>query len=165
MDQKPPMRVFKSGRMLGLSLESSKSRLGDVRPFCGKLRETPTSPNRSQHPYLILTIRLQARSKAAIVPKHRTPPGAKPAPPAFKLSTSSRLHPKPNSRTIPQLLDDAPDRQNRAIPESDAELSCSLGQLLCDEKLMSKTRDSERSPQTLQVRQSVPFTGVSKLRV
>ncbi len=50
------MRVVKSGRMLGLSLESSKSRLEDVRPFCGKLLETQTQPNRASHPYLILTI-------------------------------------------------------------------------------------------------------------
>lgn len=50
------MRVIKPGRMLGLSLESSNRILGDVRPFCGKLLETQNPPNRSQHPYLILTI-------------------------------------------------------------------------------------------------------------
>ncbi|MBO0349932.1 hypothetical protein J0895_12570 [Phormidium pseudopriestleyi FRX01] len=148
------MRVVKSGRMLGLSLESSNRRLGDVRPFCGQLLETQNQPNRSQHSYLILTIRLQAGSKVAIFSKHRTPELAKKANPASRLSTP-RMTPHPNSKTIRRLLYDAPDRRNRAIPDSDGELYCSLGQLLHDEKRRSKTGDFARSPQTVQVRQSV----------
>lgn len=88
------MRVVKSGRILGLSLESSHRRLGDVRPFCSQLLETQKQPNRSQHSYLILTIRLQAGAKVAIFPKHRTPKLAKKANPASRLSTP-RMTPTP----------------------------------------------------------------------
>ncbi|MCT7959666.1 hypothetical protein NG799_27525 [Laspinema sp. D1] len=42
---------------------------------------TQNQPNRSQHPYLILTIPLQGGSKAAIFPKHRTPDSVKKATP------------------------------------------------------------------------------------
>ncbi|MCT7959667.1 hypothetical protein NG799_27530 [Laspinema sp. D1] len=59
---------------------------------------------------------------------------------------------------MPRLLYDAPDRRNRTIPDSDGELYCSLGQLLQDEKRRSKTGDSARSPQTLEVRQWVALT-------
>ncbi|MGL5192438.1 MAG: hypothetical protein ACRC8Y_02375 [Chroococcales cyanobacterium] len=158
------MRVVKSGQRLGLSLENSKRRLGDVCPFCGKLLETQNQPNRASHLYLILTIRFQAGANAAIFPQHRTPDSAKKANPASKRSTP-RMAPHPNSRTMPRLLDDALDRRNRAIPDSDGELYCSLGQLLHDEKLRSKTGDSARSPQTLQVRQSVPFQVAKELGV
>ena len=141
-----------------------KRRFGDVRPFCGKLLETQTQPPRSSYSYLILTIRLQAGANAANFPQHRTLESAKKAKPASRLSTA-RMAPHPNSRTSPQLLDDAPDRRNRAIPDSEGKLSCSLRQLLHDEKLRSKTGDSARSPQTVQVRQSVPVKGRMELGV